>query len=465
MMLKTVTVAEVHDEEEVQNRKSLAYLDWFEALLIGAFVYCALQTLKMRHDELESTTAYDDHAFKKDGAGNLGLRWVSVLRQWLVPMFFFVFGAKMSVAFATWPQTLLKWGGAAALGLVLNYILWLEGPQDPTCDPAASDPYNRQYRQTCKGPILPFTVTPMPKGSEWWSILYQISFLVMLIGFLVLNVPLFNFIANRGGVLPLVIQWVATIGFYVAMVLAAGSRVPYVPLLISLLLVYEAAFLAVAALSTPRVRPHWLPARVVHYLAGGIAILIFGCTPIATSMSTDISPAYILFLTVGSNKIFQLGYVITQSRRHDNVEPILSKFWPLTVAVMVLCAPSTNWFLAGNLAFPYFPSMLDRSLFVTGTVVMVFIFERIGASFPLVPFPSVCTTSAVVLYLLYPHFMAFWIVVLPRNLLNVEFIWWCCIFFAAAFAALLGLVQSVLHRKLDENYDEDDDEEDYHGAE
>ena len=43
----------------------------------------------------------------------------------------------------------------------------------------------------------------------------------------------------------------------------------------------------------------------------------------------------------------------------------VSLYWPMMAILRTLTAPSTNWYAAGNLTYPYYPRLLDRADYVT----------------------------------------------------------------------------------------------------
>eukprot|EP00746_Dinoflagellata_sp_MGD_P049067 gnl/MRDRNA2_/MRDRNA2_22214_c0_seq2.p1 gnl/MRDRNA2_/MRDRNA2_22214_c0~~gnl/MRDRNA2_/MRDRNA2_22214_c0_seq2.p1 ORF type:complete len:223 (+),score=12.20 gnl/MRDRNA2_/MRDRNA2_22214_c0_seq2:82-669(+) len=161
----------------------------------------------------------------------------------------------------------------------------------------------------------------------------------------------------------------------------AGESCAEPVLLMTVLALGEAAFLACALLTMENRRPHWLPLRVVHYCLAVVICLQFGGAPITETMGT-VSPSFLLYIIVGFNKFFELGFIMTKARltcgSSSHVQPLLSSCWPCMLILGAIVAPSTNWVMAGNVTYPYFPHVIDRCLYVAGGLVVAFLVDRSG---------------------------------------------------------------------------------------
>merc|ERR1711870_201196 len=152
-------------------------------------------------------------------------------------------------------------------------------------------------------------------------------------------------------------------GFYVE---------PFLPSF--LLIIYEALFLITAGLSAAERHDSllpWLPCRALQYLASVAVWLAVSGVPMTmrtAGLEYGLTPMFLCYLIVVSTKFYALGFMMAT----EHVEPIASQYWPLMVCVFHVCGPSTNFYLAGNLIYPYFPRGFDRSLYCLGAIIALF---------------------------------------------------------------------------------------------
>lgn len=437
-----ITDALVPGQEVVKpKKKRLHDLDWLRAMMVISVVYAHIFRAGVPGGMSDAGPVWDNHAFYPDNSNYektpIGTRWVSIIRQWCLPMLFYVSGAAAACSYKGRPRGLLKLLLFTILGMGLNFGLWELGPRHSECDIGSYE-----SKPECSGLVFDFLICPW--AGNVFPILFQMWYTAFLLIFLLLSWPLMSFLYSRACGLPMVgLQFLLTSGIYGLLVWLSGSRVPSPGALAAVLICLEAAFLAVALLADARLRPQWLPLRLVHYGLGLITVLQFGCSPIVQAM-TDISAAFILFILVGFLRFFHLGYIMTRARLNpgpEDAEPFVSRFWPLAIIILVVCAPSTNWFAAGNLTYPYWPAAYDRGSYVAGAVVVVFFLDRVGRSMDSEPLPNSAATMVLLLYLLHPLLIS--LLLLAKPLRNVNIIWFGTMAIAMAISVGIDFVSRL----------------------
>mmetsp|Transcript_109561 Transcript_109561/g.353599 ORF Transcript_109561/g.353599 Transcript_109561/m.353599 type:complete len:466 (-) Transcript_109561:65-1462(-) len=381
-----------------QRRRRLHYLDWLRAIMIFCITFAHVARSGMGNGVI-GEIAVDDRTYigafgdrEDERASALGVRYMSLLRQWCSPILFWVSGGAIGWIFPNWEQAAQRLVILTVIGMFLNTSLWYLGPADPICDPTSRCPG--------RGTLFDFTI--VPGTGHIFPLIFQMWYMVALLCYLILNLPLFLTIHQRRLNVPLLaIQWAVTCGIYVSTVLCNPDLFPYRGLLLAELCVYEAVFIATAALTIPSLRPAWLPLRACHYLAGLTVVLMFACTPIANSVGT-LQLDFGLYVFIGFNKFYALGYISTKDR---NVEPLFSEVWPAMLLILTIVCPSTNFYLAGNLTYPYYPLMSDRFLYVAGSVVVSFVLDRMGRLMPSKPLPQLVGLASIILFMMHPWFM------------------------------------------------------------
>lgn len=401
------------------GKKRLHELDWFRALMVILVVYAHISRSGMRGG-VYGKIANDDRIYNMVDPSPLGVRWISSVRQYCLPLLFFVSGAACACSFKKTPGSFGKIIVYTFLGVSLNAALWLLGPQNPDCDPCTA-----YGRAECQGAVFDFTICPF--SGKIFPIVFQMWYTAMLLVLMLLNWPLFAFLRNNTCSSALILQLIMTIGVQAALAIVDESITkPW--LVIGLMALTEVLFVALSITGKKLGgRPELL--RFLHYGLGALATLQFGCIPIAPEIE-HISTAFMLFIFCGFNKSFQLGFVLTLARlpgQHD-VLPIVSLYWPMMAILRTLTAPSTNWYAAGNLTYPYYPRLLDRADYVAGAVVVMFVVDRLGRMMNCKPLPAFMGYGALLLYLLHPWMMALLIVaVRGTRLEDTGSIWIMCI--------------------------------------
>ena len=242
----------------------------------------------------------------------LGVRWISEVRQYCLPLLFFVSGAASACSFKKTPGSFGKIIVYTFLGVSLNGALWLLGPQNPECDPGTG-----YGRSECQGAVFDFTISPF--SGRIFPIVFQMWYTAMLLVLMLLNWPLFAFLRNGTCHYALILQLFLSIGIECVFVFLAGSEITEPWLVIGLMALSEVLFLALSIAknwSNCR-RPEVL--RFIHYGLGVLAILQFGCIPIVKEIE-HISMAFVLFIFCGFNKSFQLGFILTLARLPGQAE-------------------------------------------------------------------------------------------------------------------------------------------------
>ena len=387
-----------------EKKKRFHEFDWFRAIMVVLVVYAHISRSGVPGG-VQAQISPDDRIYTDKNPSPFAVRWISEVRQYCLPLLFYVSGAASACSFKHAPGGFGKIAVYTFLGVALNGVLWVMGPQNPECDPGSC-----VTRPECKGAVFDFTISPW--SGKLFPILFQMWYCVMLVVFMLINWPLFAYLhQKRCGAAILVVQLVATTCFVAAFVFLAGEEIENPILVASLKVAGEALFLAIAVLTRPEHRPSWLPLRFIHYVLGLLMFLVFGCAPI-TPRIDSISAGFILYIFTGFNKSFQLGFIITLSRLPGREEalPIVSIYWPMLVILRTATAPSTSWFAGGNLTYPYYPRLADRALYAAGAVVVMFVVDRAGRHIDCQALPAALANMALLLYLLHPWIMAVLIV-------------------------------------------------------
>jgi len=387
------------------------------------------------------------------GRSPLTVRWISIARQWALPLLFWVSGAAVACSYQGGaPRGLLKLGCFTALGMGLNAALWFLGPMDPMCFIGNPD---------CEGKGLVFSFTVVPWAGMVFAILFQMWYTVMLMGFCITNWPFLALVyGSATGLWALGLQWAITMFIYLFFLcLADGLAVPR--LLVTMLATMEVAWLALVALLSPGLegceRPRWLPVRAVHYLLAGISIAQFGAMPFAHQMES-IGATYILYMVAGFNRFFNLGFIMTTSRLSSDERKtgaLLSRVWPLAIAVVLFTAPSTNWDLAGMLTYPFFLDTVDRILYVSGAMVLTFLIDRCSHCMNCEALPGILGQTALILYLFHPVLIT---VLLHFGMRRVPMVWLACVAIALAIAAVVEWAPTVPSKDSRDSSSDEEDE-------
>merc|ERR1712190_289279 len=109
----------------------------------------------------------------------------------------------------------------------------------------------------------------------------------------------------------------------------------------------------------------------------------------------DLTVGYMLYLAIGCNKWFQLGFILMRARREgvngedDSVGALMSRAWPLVLVLAIFCSPSTNFSMDGVITYPYQAYWVDRSFYAAGTTLMIFVVDRVSRKAPCSPVPNV----------------------------------------------------------------------------
>ncbi|CAE7488727.1 unnamed protein product [Symbiodinium microadriaticum] len=423
----------------VEKKKRFHEFDWFRAIMVILVVYAHISRSGVPGG-VQANISPDNRIYTDENPSPFAVRWISEVRQYCLPLLFYVSGAASACSFKQAPSGFGKIAVYTFLGVALNGVLWVMGPQNPECDPGSGP-----SRPECKGAVFDFTVSPW--SGKLFPILFQMWYCVMLIALMLINWPLFAYLhQKRCHVAILGVQLVATTGLITAFVLLAGDEMEQPFMVASLKVVSEALFLAAAVLTRPEYRPTWLPLRLIHYVLGFIMFLAFGCAPIAPRIER-ISAGFILYIFTGFNKSFQLGFIITLSRLPGREEalPIVSTYWPLLVLLRTLTAPSTSWFAGGNLTYPYYPRLVDRGLYAGGAVVVMLVVDRVGRHIDCKALPASMANMALLLYLLHPWIMAVLIVATRGTSMEDAGSLWLL---SLVVGSVLGLCSTIQPRRV-----------------
>jgi len=396
---------------------------------------------------VDDKTLYDYKSYREhvltDAPSPYAVRWISIIRQWCLPLLFWVSGAAAACSYrGGMPRGIDKLLGFTCLGMLFNAGLWLLSPMITYCTVDSDKP-------ECKGILFNFSICG---GAGWWfAVVFQMWYTLVLMGFSLMSWPLFATVHGSVRTWALTIQWVLNMLLISFFVLASGGACPDPIRTLLQAGALEVAFLVLVAMDAPLAewlaRPSWLPVRVLHYLMALVALLEFGALPYAAEMK-NIGPAYLAFIVTGFKQFFRLGFVMTHARvgpAGDRAEPLVSTVWPVILIVMTFVAPSTNFDAAGMLTYPYYSRAVDRCLYVAGSLVLTFVLDRASRGVRCRPLPNVLGHTSLLLYLFHPVLIT---VLLALGLRSLMLIWLgSCAVMLLAVAALLGVQRQLGGRR------------------
>ena len=209
----------------------------------------------------------DNRIYNLTDPSTFGVRWISIVRQYCLPLLFFVSGAAAACSFKKKPG-FGKIVVYTLLGIALNAALWFLGPRNPSCDPATGFD-----RPECRGAIFDFTICPF--DGKIFPMIFQMWYTAMLLVFMLLNWPLFAYLhskkneTTRCSIPSLMLQLLMTVLLEAALVVMGGSEIKNPVLVICLSAFSEGLFIALAILGKRYVDQ----LRLIHYALGVIATL------------------------------------------------------------------------------------------------------------------------------------------------------------------------------------------------
>jgi|Transcript_108254 hypothetical protein len=416
------------------------FLDWLRAILIGCVVYAHLNFCGLVSIPDE---AVDNHAFRFENPSGeklhslLAVRYNSILRQWCIPLLFWISGASAALSYSglrKFLKNITKIGVFTWMGVAINGTMWLLGPRDPLC--SISSPCKD------KGVLFDFTEDPFNGNVE--PFFNQMWFTLALILVMLVNRGFCNVVCGGDSLLWLIMPLCLAALIYIPLFIASELRV----LSALWLIASEVLFLFVSGCTYKAAKLpecHHMPARGLQYLSATISVLQCGIFQIVPPIN-DITAGYVLFLAICCNRWFQLGVLMTKI----GDAPLLSQAWPVVIILVVLFAPSTNWIMAGVLTYPYYSDdasgashLVDRCLYFAGTFTMFFVVHRISLSIKCVALPNVIGKSALVLYICQ---IAFITICLQVGMRSVVLIWFACCVAAIVLTSGLMLIQKKARR-------------------
>jgi len=337
----------------------------------------------------------DNHAYALTGQrSSLGVRYMSIIRQWCIPLLFWVSGAAASLSYkGDWVRLsrgLVKVGAITITGLLANGIVWATSPQEPQCSPMS--------QCTGNGTIFDFTV--VPDAGKVFPVIFQMWFTMCLLLLVLLNRPLFCALSQQGSMRAVSVQWMCTMLLSLAAVQVSAPKDGQIlstwPLLAWIAL--SEAIFDVAALATD---PAWLglqeeKRRLLHYICAAAAVAQVSLSPMNEYLG-NVTGIYIFLMC---NKLYALGFVMTKNR--EIAAPLMSRCWPLVVVWGVLVAPSSSWSMSGHMTYPYYADAVDRGLYLGGALTLVFALDRISRNMTCKPLPDFLDKAGLLLYLLHP---------------------------------------------------------------
>jgi len=337
----------------------------------------------------------DNHAYAlAEHRNSLGVRYISIVRQWCIPLLFWVSGAAASLSYkgdlVRFSRVLAKIAAITVAGLLANGLVWAASPQEPQCSPASP----------CTGKGIIFDFTIVPNAGKVFPVIFQMWFTMCLLLLVLLNRPLFCALSQQGSMRAVLVQWICTMLLSMAAVQLSApkdGRILSTWPLLAWIALCEAIF-DLAALATDSA---WLglgekKKRLLHYICAAAAVAQVPLSP----MNGYLGEVFGLYIFLMCNKLYALGFVMTKNR--EIAAPLISRFWPLAVVLAVLVAPSSSWSMSGHMTYPYYADALDRSLYLTGALTFVFALDRISRNIACEQLPGFLEKAGLLLYILHP---------------------------------------------------------------
>jgi len=346
------------------------------------------------------------------------MRWISVIRQWCLPVLFWVSGAAIACSYrGGCPRGIDKLMMFTAVGMGINACLWCVSPMEKECT------ITKMSEPECqnKGLLVDFSICG--GAGAWFAILFQMWYTIALSGLTIINWPLLA--VTQGSCRPawLIFQGLLNASILSGFLYVAGGSPDPAGVAISLF-IYEAVFQFLCMLNARAVSscrwPDWLPIRLLHYLLALVTISQFSLIRFADEM-LHINGAYLTFINTGFSKFFCMGFIMTDARKgpHRLPEPLVSACWPVMLFVIAVVSPSTNWQLAGMMTYPFFHEASARFLYVSGAMVMVFCLDRISRGLACRPLPDVLSHMSLLAYLIHPALITILLAFGMREVMHV----------------------------------------------
>lgn len=400
----------------------LHHLDWLRSMMIALALYLHCWQILSKDG--------DSDAFKVDYAmlaadspdakrirylaglrqSDLQFRWISLGRQFTIPLLFFITGASLALSQCRIAMACRKIAVITVVGMCCNAIIYVIGPMDGDCSLT-------KYRTIpdaetrCRGWAIDFAV--VSGAGCMFSVMYQFWFTVFLLGFLLedavlyrslydmfhkLDPPGCTWMVDRRVLVRNVVRSVGLTLFLLAFTLwGDGEGIWMCALWVA---GFEVLFdlCLVACVVTPSTSPQQV--RLWQYAAAAIVLCQF-CLPDFDIAAMD--GAVTIYFHI-FKQFTALGFTMTLTREKSG--PVLSRCWPLSILLIIVCAPSTNWFSAGMPTYPWMPKVRDRVLYTLGSLVCVFILDRVGRTFSaaglLAPLPRPVQMGALLGFMFHP---------------------------------------------------------------
>lgn len=414
-------------EEPKVRRERLDFLDWLRTLMVSVVVHAHVaRSLGQQISEAQGGFIVDTssatlaqslhlgpHASAHAGElSSIVVRWASIIRQYCLPLLFWVSGAAAACSFKGIPRGTVKLLLFSAIGMSANAACWYLGPRSPRCSPPGPGQVAR-----CEGEGVLFDFTTVAHSGTLFPIVFQMWYTAFLVIFAMLSWPLFIALSGsstKGRALTqqtrlmfLFASWFLACAVYAAAVVAVAGNLQGTPLGAWFRLAcYETLFHGLAFLTT-RCGPRDLriPVRLLHYALAGVVVWQFAEIPLA---EVRLNAGYAFYIFVGFNKFFALGFVMTHARARPgegggvDAEPMMSRAWPSALILAAILAPSTNWYTAGNLTYAYLPRDGDRKLYVCGACAVIFLVDRASRALTCERLPDFVGNAALLTYLFHP---------------------------------------------------------------
>ena len=192
-----------------QSSRASVFQDWFRTLLVCGVVYAHILRTGGLPGGIDAVWLVDrpyhpyplSHEPHRDDALNvspLPVRWLSLARQWAVPLLFWVSGSALGCSYGTGvlklKDKLQPLAVFTAVGMACNAFLWWSSPRNPECSLAAYDRVKlggaaAASISPCANKGLFFDFTVVADSGTVFPVVFQMWFTIALMLILVVNWP------------------------------------------------------------------------------------------------------------------------------------------------------------------------------------------------------------------------------------------------------------------------------------
>jgi len=326
-------------------------------------------------------------------------RYQQIGRQFGIPLLFWISGCSLGLSTDRHmiDDSMRKVLLITLVGCFCNSILWGLGPMDSRCG------YWDRHSEECSGILFDYVVAPGVAGA-YYGIVFQFWFTLFLLVFLmeshmILNAlrDTFELVRDYDTFPPQIsartyVRCAFAVGIKTCLYVMAtfsfygtpGEEPPHKTGAAVVIGLMEIPFVGLLLIAVSATSSH-VPAivvRLAQYLAAVVAIFQFCLFQIPPTdrggeeIGVFDGRHFIYFHIF--KQMMLLGYVMSLTRARTS--PVLSRAYPVVFLLLALTFPSTNYYRAG-MVYPWYPNLVDRLLFTSGSFLQLFIHDRLGICF------------------------------------------------------------------------------------